>query len=276
MDGIILINKEKGITSRDVVNMACKKLNTRRIGHTGTLDPIATGLMILCVGEGLKLVELLTNHDKDYIAKVKLGIKTDTYDITGKVLEESSKYIISKEELVNVLNSFNGEYLQEVPIYSSIKVNGKKLYEYAREGKEVTLPKHLVKISNIKLLDFNIDSFTFSVTVSSGTYIRSLINDIGNKLGIPMTMEELTRTRVGEYNLINATNIDNLEVIPIINALNIRKIAIDDNLYKKISNGVKINNIYNEDMVMFIYKNKPVAIYKKDNDSLKSYRVFNN
>ena len=273
MDGIILINKEKGITSRDVVNMACKKLNTTKVGHTGTLDPIATGLMVLCVGEGLKLVQLLTNHDKDYIAKVRIGIKTDTYDITGKVLEKID-YNLDKEKLIKVLDSFNGEYLQVVPIYSSIKVNGKKLYEYAREGKEVELPKHLVKISNISLLDYSDNTFTFKVTVSSGTYIRSLINDIGNKLGIPMTMEELQRTRVGEYNLDNATDIDNLSVIPIIDALDIKKIELDDNLYKKISNGVKINNSYNLDMVMFIKNNKPIAIYKSDGNILKAYRVF--
>ena len=273
MDGIILINKEKGITSRDVVNQVCKKLNTRKVGHTGTLDPIATGLMVLCVGEGLKLVELLTGHDKDYIAKVKLGIKTDTYDITGKVLEEKD-YYLEKDELINVLNSFNGEYLQEVPIYSSIKVNGKKLYEYARNNEEVVLPKHLVKVSNIKLLDFNKDSFTFKVTVSSGTYIRSLINDIGNKLGISMTMEELTRTRVGEYSLNDATDIDNLNVIPI-TSLNIKKIEVGNSLLKKVSNGVKVENNYQSNLIMFIHNNIPLAIYKEDNGVLKAYRVFN-
>ncbi len=274
MDGIILINKEKGITSRDVVNKVCKKLNTRRVGHTGTLDPLATGLMVLCVGEGLKLVELLTNHDKDYIAKVKLGIKTDTYDVTGDVLEEK-EVNLNKEELINVLNSFNGEYYQEVPIYSSVKVNGKKLYEYARNNEEVELPKHLVKISNIKLLDFNNDSFTFSVTVSSGTYIRSLINDIGNKLNIPMSMEELNRTRVGKNKLEEASDIDDLNIIPIEKALDIKKIEINDELYKKISNGVKVDNIYNEKEILFIYNNKPIAIYKDDNGILKSYRGFN-
>jgi len=274
MNGIILINKEKGMTSRDVVNMICKKLNTNKVGHTGTLDPLATGLMVICVGEGLKLVELLTNHDKDYIAKVKLGIKTDTYDITGKILEEK-KVNLDKEDLIKVLNSFNKEYYQKVPIYSSVKVNGKKLYEYAREGKSVTLPKHLVKISNIKLLDFTSNSFTFNVTVSSGTYIRSLINDIGNTLNIPMTMEELERTRVGDYNLKEATNIDNLTIIPIIDALNIKKIELDSNLYKKVSNGSKINNIYNEDIIMFIKDNNPIAIYKRDNNIMRAYRVFN-
>lgn len=269
MDGIILIDKEKEITSRDVVNRMSKKLNTKRIGHTGTLDPIACGLLVLCVGEGLKLVELLTGHDKDYIAKVKLGISTDTYDIEGNIVEESD-YHLEKKELIKVLNSFNGEYLQEVPIYSSIKVNGKKLYEYARENKKVDLPKRLVKISNIKLLDFNNNSFTFKVTVSSGTYIRSLINDISHKLDIPMTMEELKRTRVGKFKLEDVSN----KIIPIIDVLDIKKIEVDDFLYKKVSNGVKLDNIYGEEMVMFIKNNLPIAIYQNNNGILKSYRVF--
>ncbi len=274
MDGIILINKDKGITSRDVVNKVCKILNTNRVGHTGTLDPIATGLMVLCVGEGLKLVELLTNHDKDYIAKVKVGIKTDTYDLTGKVLEEK-EVKLNKDDLINCLNSFLGEYLQTVPIYSSVKVNGKKLYEYARNNEEVILPKHLVKISKIELIDFNNDNFTFKVSVSSGTYIRSLINDISNKLNIPMAMEELTRTRVGDYKIEEATNYDNLSIIPIIDAIKIKKVEIDGDLLKKISNGAKIDNIYHDKMIMFTNRNIPIAIYKDDNNILKSYRGFN-
>ncbi len=275
MDGIILINKEKNMTSRDVVNMVCKKLNTRRVGHTGTLDPLATGLMVLCIGDALKLVELLTGHDKDYVAKVKLGLKTDTYDITGKILEENNNYHLEKLELLKVLNSFNGEYNQEVPPYSSVKVNGKKLYEYARNGENVTLPKHLVKIKNLQLLDFNSDSFTFSVTVSSGTYIRSLINDIGCKLNILMTMEELQRTRVGNFYLENATDVNNLQIIPIIDALPIKKVEVKEPFLKKISNGVKIKNIYEEEMVMFTNDNQPISIYRDmGNNMMKSYRVF--
>lgn len=271
MDGIILIDKEKGITSRDIVNIVSKKLNTTKVGHTGTLDPIAEGLMVLCVGEGLKLVELLTNHDKDYIAKVRLGITTDTYDITGKILEEKD-YKLDKSKLIETLESFNKEYLQTVPIYSSIKVNGKKLYEYARDNEKVILPKRLVKVSNIELLDFSDSSFTFKVTVSSGTYIRSLINDIGKQLGIPMTMEELIRTRVGKFKLEDVND----KIIPIIDILDIKKIAVDDNLYKKVSNGVRLDNIYHEDMVMFVKDNQVVAIYQNDHGILKSYRVFVN
>ena len=275
MDGIILINKEKGITSRDVVNMVCKRLKTSKVGHTGTLDPVATGLMVLCVGNGCKLVELLTNHDKDYIAKVKLGIKTDTGDITGNVLDEG-KFIINKEKLLAILNSFNGEYMQTVPLYSSIKVHGKKLYDYARENINVELPKHRVSIRNLKLLELTNDSFRFSVTVSSGTYIRSLINDIGEKLGIYMTMEELQRTRVGDFYLADATSVDNLKIIPIIEALKLKKVEVDsDTFLKKISNGVKIANIYNTDMVMFIKNNKVISIYQDiGNNIMHSYRVF--
>lgn len=274
MDGIILVNKKKGITSRDLVNIVCKKLNTRRVGHTGTLDPLAEGLMVLCIGEGLKLVELLTGHDKDYIAKVKLGIKTDTYDVTGNIIEETKKNNLTKEKLIGTLESFNGEYLQEVPIYSSIKVNGKKLYDYARSNEKVILPKRLVKISNIKLINFFDDSFTFSVTVSSGTYIRSLINDIGNKLNIPMAMEELQRTRVGNYQLKGACNINDMKIIPIIDALDIKKIEVDDILLKKVSNGASIPNNYHEKMIMFTNHNIPIAIYEDKDNMLKSYRVF--
>ena len=180
MDGIILVDKPKGITSRDVVNEISKKFHTKKVGHTGTLDPIATGLMIVCINKGCKLVPLLTNHDKTYLATVKLGIKTDTYDITGKVLEENNNYKLSREELIDTLNSFKGSYMQEAPIYSSIKVNGKKLYEYARNNIPVELPKRLVDIYNIELIDYNNDSFSFRVSVSKGTYIRSLINDISN------------------------------------------------------------------------------------------------
>ena len=275
MHGIILIDKEKGKTSRDVVNDVSKIIGTKKIGHTGTLDPIASGLLVLCVNEGCKLVELLTGYEKDYIAKVKLGIKTDTYDITGKIIEKNNNYKIDFDNLSRVLNSFVGEYNQQVPIYSAIKVNGKKLYEYARNNESVQIPFHKVNIKKIKLLSLDKDSFSFFVTVSSGTYIRSLINDIGNKMGICMTMEELRRTRIGKYKIENASN-SNIRIIPISEALEIKKIELDDNLYKKIFNGVRINNIYNSDKVLFIKNNKAIAIYIDNEDGMmRLYRKFN-
>ena len=278
MDGIILVNKPKGITSRDVVNEIVKKFHTRRVGHTGTLDPIATGLMIICINKGCKLVPLLTNHDKTYIATVKLGIKTDTYDVTGKVIEENNNYNLSKEDLIRTLNSFIGNYNQEVPIYSSIKVNGKKLYEYARSNIPVELPKHLVNIYSIELLDYNGDTFSFKVSVSKGTYIRSLINDIGNKLSIPMAMQDLNRITVGDFNIDKSKSLEDInesDIIPIKDIFNMKKVIVDDEvLLKKITNGNKLDDIYNEDYIMFINNNKCIAIYKKEDNYLKVDNVF--
>ena len=276
MNGIVLIDKEKGKTSRDVVNDVIKIIGTKKIGHTGTLDPLATGLLILCVNEGCKLSELLTGHDKDYIAKVRLGIKTDTYDITGNVIAKTANYHLDKEKLIEVLNSFLGEYMQEVPMYSAIKVNGKKLYEYAREGESVSIPSHKVCIKEIQLLSLDNDSFSFFVTVSSGTYIRSLVNDIGNKLGIPMTMEELRRTRVGNFKVEDASCLSDIKIIPIDKALDIKKIELNDNLYKKVNNGAKIKNSYDKSMVLFMKDSIPIAIYKDSNDGMmRLYRKFN-
>ena len=278
MDGIILVNKPKGITSRDVVNEIVKKFHTKRVGHTGTLDPIATGLMIICINKGCKLVPLLTNHDKTYIATVKLGIKTDTYDVTGKVIEENNNYNLSKEDLISTLNSFIGSYNQEVPIYSSIKVNGKKLYEYARNNIPVELPKHLVNIYSIELLDYNGDTFSFKVSVSKGTYIRSLINDIGNKLSIPMAMQDLNRITVGDFNIDKSKSLEDInesDIIPIKDIFNMKKVIVDDEvLLKKITNGNKLDDIYNEEYIMFINNNKCIAIYKKEDNYLKVDNVF--
>ena len=278
MDGIILVNKPKNMTSRDVVNEIVKKFNTKKVGHTGTLDPIATGLLVVCINKGCKLVPLLTNHDKTYLATVKLGIKTDTYDITGKVLEESNDYNLSKEELISTLDSFKGSYEQEVPIYSSVKVNGKKLYEYARNNIPVELPKHLVNIYDINLVDFNNDSFSFRVSVSKGTYIRSLINDISNKLNIPMVMSDLKREVVGEFNISDAKNLEDItsdDIIPIKDIFNMKKVIVDDPiLLKKINNGVKLDNIYDSDYVMFINNDKCIAIYKDIDGYLKVDNLF--
>ena len=210
MDGIIVVNKPKGITSRDVVNKACKLLNTKKIGHTGTLDPIATGVLVLCVGKATKLVEVLTKNDKEYIATVKLGILTDTLDTDGTIIEKKQASL-DKNELENVLKSFIGMYNQEVPIYSAVKINGKKLYEYAREKKEVMLPKRMVEIKDIKLLELNNNYYKFKVSVSKGTYIRSLIKDINKKLGILGVMSDLIRTRQGKFLINDSYSLEDME-----------------------------------------------------------------
>ncbi|MGN1268289.1 MAG: tRNA pseudouridine(55) synthase TruB [Candidatus Aphodocola sp.] len=282
MDGIIIIDKPKNITSRDVVNHVCKRLNTKKIGHTGTLDPIATGVLVLCVGKATKLVELLTCEDKEYVATVKLGILTDTLDTEGKVIEEK-KVFLDKEELTKVLNSFIGEYDQEVPIYSAVKINGKKLYEYARKNKKVELPKRKVAIKSIKLLESNDDSYKFKVVVSKGTYIRSLIKDINDRLNIIGVMSDLRRTRQGKFCLgesYTLNDIDNnkYKILSINDVLKNEKcVIIDDTLYKLIKNGGIIDNKYDDECVTFVYNDNVVAIYKvysKDNTKMKPYKMF--
>ena len=278
-NGILLIDKEKGFTSRDVVNLVSKKLGTKKVGHTGTLDPLATGLMIICVNKATSLVELITSEDKEYIAKVKLGINTDTLDITGNILEENYNYELEKNFLENTIKSFLGSYLQEVPMYSAIKVNGKRLYEYARKNISVELPKRMVTIKEIELIDFNKESFTFKVKVSKGTYIRSLIRDIGNKLGILMTMEELRRTKIEKYSITNAKKIEDIneeDIIPIEKFLELKKVYVDDYLEKKVLNGVRLKNIYNSEMIMFFNKNdKLLAIYQiNEKNEMCLYKLF--
>ena len=283
MNGVLIIDKEKDITSRDAVNKIQKKFNERKVGHTGTLDPIATGVLVICVGSATKLVELLTHQDKEYIGECTLGIKTDTLDITGNILEERDVHK-TKKEIVDVLNSFKGEYNQEVPLYSSVKINGKKLCEYARNNIEVNLPKRLVKIKSIELLDIKYENnktiFKFKCKVSKGTYIRSLIKDISDRLNTIGTMSDLRRTKVGKFDIKDAKPIDKItkdDLINIIDVLDIKKVNIEDTNRKLILNGSIIDNIYETDEVLFIHNNEAIALYKeyeKDKTKLKPYKMF--
>jgi len=285
MDGILLVNKEKNMTSRDVVNIVSKALNTKKVGHTGTLDPIATGVLAVAVNKGLKVVDLLMSDIKEYIATVKVGISTDTLDVTGNIIEEVANYRLDKDNVLRVLNSFLGKSIQEVPIYSAVKKDGKKLYEYARNNIEVELPKREIEAFEIELLDLGIDSFSFRVLVSKGTYIRSLIRDIGIKLGIPCCMSGLERTRQGNFYLKNSYSIDdiknnNYKLLSIEEVLKkYFSVKVDSYIENKILNGRILENRYNEDLVVFLNSNdKVIAIYKvydKDNTKIKPVKVFN-
>ncbi len=274
MDGILLINKEKNYTSRDVVNIVGKYLNTKKVGHFGTLDPIATGLLILGVGKYTKFQKVMDKEIKEYEVSVKLGIKTDTYDITGNVLEEEQINNIDFDKLKKDLLSFKKRYYQEVPIYSAVKVNGKRLYEYARSNEKVILPKkevELYHVSNIKLID---DTLYFNVVVSKGFYIRSLINDLSNKTGILMTMKGLNRTRIDSFKLSDSYTLEdiknnNFKFCDISSLLNYKKIEVTSDLEFKINNGVILDNIYNDDRIIFTKNNKPFALYKKNNNNYK-------
>lgn len=282
MNGILAIYKEKGYTSRDVVNVLTKELGTKKVGHTGTLDPMATGVLVVCVGQGLKLVELLTDHDKEYIAKVRLGIETDTLDITGNILKEEVIKEYSKEEVETVLKGFVGKIKQEVPKYAAIKINGKKLYEYARNGEEVELPIREVEIFDLKLAsEVKNNEFYIKCHVSKGTYIRSLIRDIGYALGTIATMTELERTKLGNFTLEDTYTIDDIRsgmysMNRIEDVIELPKVDVDRELEKKIRNGCVLDKFFKDDMVMIINKdNQLLAIYQtKENNKVKPYRMF--
>ena len=272
-NGILIINKDKDYTSRDVVNVISKEFGTKKAGHNGTLDPLATGVLVICLNRYTKLNKLLASNEKEYIAEVTLGIKTDTLDIEGTVLEKKETYI-NKNDLEKALQKFVGDYEQEVPIYSAIKVNGKKLYEYARSGEEVILPKKKVTIKKIELLDFEGDKFTFKCLVSKGTYIRSLIRDILDDLGVIGTMSNLTRTKQGIFAIKDAYSLEevrkgNYKLLNIKDVLDIDKVTVSNDLKFKILNGNKIKGNYS-DMVLFLDEDgRELAIYKKDNDDYK-------
>ena len=277
--GVLYINKPKNITSFDVVNKISHILGIKKVGHTGTLDPMATGVMLVAFGKATKIVELLTFNDKEYIAGVELGYKTDTYDNTGKVINRCE--IRNDINIKETLNSYKKTYLQEVPIYSAVKVNGKKLYEYAREEKSIELPKKEVTIKEIELLEEDNNTFKFKALVSKGTYIRSLINDIGISLNTYATMTSLERIKQGNITIDETNTLEDIEnnnfiIHKIEEVLPYKEIIVDDDLEKKISNGVKLDNIYEiEDKVIFKNKdNKLLGIYEKQEDSLVVWKNF--
>lgn len=214
LDGIIIINKPKGCTSHDVVSKV-KRIVKTKVGHTGTLDPNATGVLPLLIGQGTKLSHYLIEHDKEYTVVLKLGEKTDTADSEGKVIEEREvlKENLKQEKVEHVLNSFIGKQEQIPPMYSAIKINGKKLYEYARKNETVELQSRKIEIYGIELININQEEkeITFHVKCSKGTYIRSLCEDISSKLETVGYMKELERRSVGKFDITDAITIEELE-----------------------------------------------------------------
>jgi len=278
MHGILVIDKPKGYTSRDVVNIVSKKLHTKKVGHTGTLDPLATGVLVLCVGDYTKLVSHLTNHEKEYIATIRFGIETDTLDITGQVLKESD-VIPSREKLEAVLETFLGCQPQEVPIYSAKKIKGKKLYEYARNQEEVTLPIQNIEVKELELLSFQGKEAVIRAVVSKGTYIRSLIRDIGEKLGSPCIMSNLQRTRQGCFTLEKAKNVQELiehDIISLKDAMeDYPRITItEEAIIKKIKNGCKLPNCIEKMTCLLDKEENLLAIYTPVGEMMKPLKVF--
>ena len=273
MNEILVVNKDKDMTSRDVVNILNKVFNTKKIGHTGTLDPIACGVLVICVGRYTKLVSEITSLDKEYIAEIKLGIKTDTSDITGNIIEKK-EFNVNEKQIVDTLNSFKGKIIQTPPIYSAIKVNGKKLYEYARNNESVEIPKREVEIKEIELLSLDKDIIKFRAVVSKGTYIRSLIESICNKLNTVGCMNNLIRTRQGYFKIENSYTLNdiksgNFKFENIENILGYQKIILNEESYQKVINGCKMPLDTNEDKIILKYNDEIIAIYQKDNKLYK-------
>lgn len=265
MDGIIVINKEKEYTSHDVVAKLKKKLNISKVGHTGTLDPNATGVLPILIGKGTKFSKYLINHDKIYEVELELGKKTDTADIEGKVIEEENvdeKYI--KENLLQVLESFVGKQEQIPPMYSAIKKDGKKLYEYARAGEKVEIEPRKIEIYKIDLNKYDKNIISFVVSCSKGTYIRSLCEDIAEKLNTVGYMKNLKRLQVGEFYIKDAVYIDDINLENVDEHLitleellkRTESISLNEKKLKLFLNGVQLTCNNNDGLYKIYVANK--------------------
>ena len=283
MNGLVVIDKDKGYTSRDVVNIVSGVLGTKKVGHTGTLDPLATGVMVVGVGKGLKVSELITGYDKVYEARVIIGYETETLDMEGNIVKWG-RFDYTKGDIERVIREFPREYEQVVPIYSAVKVNGKRLYKSARRGYVVDLPKRMVSIYEMDLISDvevfeNHTEFDIRCKVSKGTYIRSLVRDIGEKLGSYGTLMDLRRTRQGNFGLDGAYSIDdiksgNFELKKIGEVLDIPKVWVSDDMLFKIRNGCKVKKFFEGDMALVMDGDSEVAIYRVSEEDEKIAKVY--
>ena len=287
MEGIIVVNKPKGITSFDVIRKLKKILKTKKIGHTGTLDPLATGVMLVCVGKATKLASDLEAKDKVYIADFDIGYATDTYDIEGKKIAENT-IEISKENLEQSIKKFIGNIKQIPPMYSAIKIDGNKLYHLARKGIEVERPERDVTIEYINLLDFKDNKAKIETKVSKGCYIRSLIYDIGQDLGTYATMITLQRKQVGDYSLENSYSLEQIEEMTLNDDFKFLKTIEEIFSYDKYSlqtekeltlykngNTVKIKENLENKRYRIYFQNEFVGLANIENNNLlKGYKYY--
>lgn len=278
MNGVIVVNKPKGITSRDVVNKLVKVFSTKSIGHIGTLDPMATGVLVCLIGKYTKLGSIMVNHDKEYVATFKLNVLTDTLDSEGKILKTDNKRI-SLEEMQTAIEHFNGlTYTQEVPIYSAVKVNGKKLYDYARNNEDVILPKKEVSIYKLELISFD-DEVKIKCKVSKGSYIRALIRDICAYLGTYGIMTDLVRTKLGDYDISDAYSLEDIcngkyNLYKLEDMFNLDVKYINDDNRKQIYNGNIVKD-KNNNNILYKDGDKAVAFYTRINEEeLKPLIMF--
>ena len=277
MDGVIIVNKPAGMTSHDVVNRIRKIFKTKKVGHCGTLDPDATGVLVVAVNKATKLLQFLTADNKEYIATLSLGTATDTYDASGQVTATKEYVPISDKKILACLNSFVGEQEQIPPMHSAIKVKGKKLYEYARNNETVEIPRRVITIDYIELISIVNNLVKFKVGCSKGTYIRSLCFDIAKKLDYPGHMYSLIRSKSGNFSLSDSYSLEEIEngefeMLSMEEALsNYPKLVVDDE--NIIYHGKKIKSKINHQVAIYNQNNKVLAIYGPDgNGYLKNIR----
>lgn len=279
MDGVIIVNKPAGMTSHDVVNRIRKIFKTKKVGHCGTLDPDATGVLVVAVNKATKLLQFLTADNKEYIATLSLGTATDTYDASGQVTATKEYVPISDKKILACLNSFVGKQEQIPPMHSAIKVKGKKLYEYARNNETVEIPRRVITIDYIELISIVDNLVKFKVGCSKGTYIRSLCFDIAKKLDYPGHMYSLIRSKSGNFSLSDSYSLEEIEngefeMLSMEEALsNYPKLVVDDE--NIIYHGKKIKSKINHQVAIYNQNNKVLAIYGPDgNGYLKNIRGF--
>lgn len=281
LNGIVLVDKKIGnSTTKEEIPLK-RIFDTRKVGHLGTLDPFASGLIICGVNKGTKIFPLIEDFDKTYQATLKLGVKTDSLDLTGNIIKTQEIKSHSKQEIENVLNSFLGEIDQLPPMYSAIKIDGVPLYKLARENKEIERKLRKVTIKEITLDSFTNDTITFTSKVSKGTYIRTLGEDIASKLGELGHLTYLRRTKIGNFDVNNAKQIENITTFDLIDVERvldfIPKFYVNSTLIHYVQNGniIFLNNI-KEDRLLMIYNNKVIAIYQRidDTNKFKALQMF--
>jgi len=281
MNGFLIINKPKGITSFDVIRKVRKVLNIRKIGHAGTLDPMATGLLILAIGEGTKLLEYLIKKEKTYEAEITFGYESETFDTEGKLTQISAKEI-DLTEIQTALNNFTGKIQQIPPKYSALKIQGKKAYELAREGKEIQMKAREVEIFNIEIFNYLYPQLSLKINCSTGTYIRSIAHDLGKKLEIGGYLSKLNRIKIGTYFLKDALDLKDVDATKILplewGIKNFEQVKISKTEKKLLQNGQQISpkrNFNNNQIIACLFENKLISICKFSDKTKKLQSVKN-
>ena len=268
ISGSLLINKEIGLTSRQEVNNVSRKLGEKKAGHIGTLDPFADGLLIVLLGSSTKISPFLEVMDKTYLATLKLGTKTNTGDLTGEVVETKEIRELKKDEISKVLQGFLGKSMQIPPIFSALKVNGQEMYKYARKGIEIERKPREIEVFDIHLINFEKDEITFLAKVSKGTYIRTLGEDVAERLGTVGHLTKLSRIAIGPYSLKDAkksSEVTENDLLPIEKMLShIKTFEVEGELAKKALNGMHFRLPINDENILLKDKNGIIAYYKRE------------